>query len=80
MQRLLGLCGFIFGAVSHHGVPLGQVEVECDQGAVLHAQGPQSGTINLEQNRRFDIPLSKGLTLTLLPVQIVFPHYFNSLE
>lgn len=80
MQRLLGLCGFIFGAVSHHSVPLGQVEVECDQGAVLHAQRPQSRTINLEQNRTFYFRLSTGLTLTLLPVQIVFPHYFNSLE
>lgn len=48
MQRLLGLCGLVLGAVAHHSVPLGQVEVECDQGAVLHAQGPQSGTINLE--------------------------------
>lgn len=52
MQRLLGLCGLILGAVAHHGVPLGQVEVECDQGAMLHAQGPQSGPINLEHNNR----------------------------
>lgn len=51
MQRLLGLCGFVFGAVAHHSVSLGQVEVECDQGAVLHAQGPQSGTINLEKKK-----------------------------
>lgn len=50
MQRLLGLCGLVLGAVAHHGVPLGQVEVECDQGAMLHAQGPQSGPINLEHN------------------------------
>lgn len=42
MQRLLGLCGLVFGAVAHHGVPLRQVEMECDQGAVLHAQGPKS--------------------------------------
>lgn len=42
MQRLLGLCGLVLRAVAHHSVPLGQVEVECDQGAVLHAQGPQS--------------------------------------
>lgn len=50
VQRLQGLRSFIFGAVAHHSVSLGQVEVECDQGAVLHAQGPQSRTINLEQN------------------------------
>lgn len=42
VQRLLGLGGLVLGAVAHNGVPLGQVEVECDQGAVLHAQGPQS--------------------------------------
>lgn len=40
MQRLLGLGGLVLGAVAHNGVPLGQVEVECDQGAMLHAQGP----------------------------------------
>lgn len=52
MQRLLGLCGLVLGAVAHHSVPLGQVEVECDQGAVLHAQGPQSRTINLEHDKK----------------------------
>lgn len=51
MQRLLSLCGLVLGAVAHHGVALGQVEVECDQGAVLHAQGPQSGTIDLKEHR-----------------------------
>lgn len=48
MQRLLSLCGLVLGAVAHHGVALGQVEVECDQGAVLHAQGPQSGAVDLK--------------------------------
>lgn len=67
MQRLLGLCSFVFGAVAHHSVSLGQVEVECDQGAVLHAQGPQSRTINLEQNNDFSFNSeTKGVTLTLL--------------
>lgn len=66
MQRLLGLCGFVFGAVAHHSVSLGQVEVECDQGAVLHAQGPQSRTINLEQNKDFAFNLEmKGLTFSV---------------
>lgn len=52
MQRLLSLGGLVLGAVAHHGVALGQVEVECDQGAVLHAQGPQSGTIDLKEHRQ----------------------------
>lgn len=47
MQRLLSLGGFVLGAVAHHSVALGQVQVECDQWAVLHAQGPQSGAIDL---------------------------------
>lgn len=47
MQRLLSLGGLVLGAVAHHGVALGQVEVECDQGAVLHAQGPQGGAVDL---------------------------------
>lgn len=49
VQRLLSLCGLVLGAVAHHGVALGQVEVECDQRAVLHAQGPQSGAIDLRE-------------------------------
>lgn len=52
VQRLLSLCGLVLGAVAHHGVALGQVEVECDQGAVLHAQGPQSGAIDLRETAR----------------------------
>lgn len=52
MQRLLGLRSLILGAVAHHSVPLGQVEVECDQGAVLHAQGSQGRAINLEHSRK----------------------------
>lgn len=70
MQRLLGLCGLVLGAVAHHGVPLGQVEVECDQGAMLHAQGPQSGPINLEHNNNtanfsHSLPYSHNVTLFL---------------
>lgn len=52
MQRLLGLGGLVLGAVAHHSITLGQVEVECDQGAVLHAQGAQSRTINLQQKTK----------------------------
>lgn len=50
MQRLLSLCGLVLGAVAHHGVALGQVEVERDERAVLHAQGPQSGAVDLRGN------------------------------
>lgn len=52
MQGLLSLGSFILGAVAHHSVALCQVEVECDEGAVLHAQCTQSRTINLGQDRR----------------------------
>lgn len=54
MQGLLSLGSFILGAVAHHSVALCQVEVECDEGAVLHAQRTQSRTINLghKQDRR----------------------------
>lgn len=38
VQGLLSLGSFILGAVAHHSVALCQVEVECDEGAVLHAQ------------------------------------------
>lgn len=47
VQALLGFGGLILGAVAHHSVTVGQVEVECDQWAVLHAQRLQGGAINL---------------------------------
>lgn len=54
VQALLGLGGLVLGAVAYHGVPVRQVEVECDQRAVLHAQGPQGGAVDLldEKKRR----------------------------
>lgn len=51
VQGLLSLGSFVLGAVAHHGAALRQVEVERDEGAVLHAQCTQSGTIDLEQKR-----------------------------
>lgn len=51
VQGLLRLGSFVLGAVAHHGAALRQVEVERDEGAVLHAQCTQSGTIDLEQKR-----------------------------
>lgn len=47
VQALLGLRGLILGAVAYHSVTMRQVEVECDQRAVLHAQGPQGRAVNL---------------------------------
>ena len=47
VQALLGLGGLILGAVADHGISVRQVEVECDQRAMLHAQGPQGRAINL---------------------------------
>lgn len=47
MQRLLGLGCFLLGTVSDHSIPLGQVQVECDERAVLQTQCPQCGTIDL---------------------------------
>ena len=47
VQGLLSLGSFILGAVAHHSAALRQVEVERDQGAVLHAQCSQSGTVDL---------------------------------
>lgn len=48
VQGLLGFGGLLLGAVAHHSIALRQVQVECNEGAVLHAQGPQSGAVNLE--------------------------------
>lgn len=47
VQALLGLGGLILGAVAYHSITMRQVEVECDQRAVLHAQGPQGRAVNL---------------------------------
>lgn len=71
MQRLLGFSGLILGAVAYHGITLGEVEVECDQGAVLHAQGPQSRTINLKTNA------CKKINLFVNYVSHLFPSFNN---
>lgn len=47
MQGLLGLGGFLLGAVPDHGVALRQVQVECDERPVLQAQRPEGGAIDL---------------------------------
>lgn len=47
VQALLSFGGLILGAVAYHSVTVRQVEVECDQRAVLQAQGPQCRAVNL---------------------------------
>lgn len=47
VQALLSFGSLVLGAVAHDGVAVRQVEVECDQRAVLQAQGPQCGAVNL---------------------------------
>lgn len=47
VQGLLCLEHLLLGAVADQGAAVRQVQVECDQRAVLHAQSPQGGAINL---------------------------------
>lgn len=49
MQRLLGLGGFLLGAVADDGVALRQVQVECDERPVLQTQCSQGGAIDLRE-------------------------------
>lgn len=51
MQGLLGLGGFLLGAVADHGVALRQVQVEGDEGPVLQAQRPQGGAVDLREEK-----------------------------
>lgn len=54
VQALLGFGGLILGAVAYHSITVRQVEVECDQRAVLHAQRPQGRAINLGNKETYD--------------------------
>lgn len=47
VKGLLGFGSFVLGVVANDSVALCQVEVECDERAVLHAQCPQSRAVNL---------------------------------
>lgn len=40
----------LFGAVANQSSSLGQAKVKGQQRAVLHADGPQSGAINLQED------------------------------
>lgn len=53
MECALGLGRFLFGAVANQSGALGQAQVKGQQRAVLHADGPQSGAINLQEYTRW---------------------------
>lgn len=48
VQCTLGLGCFLPAAVANQSAALGQAEVEGQQGAMLHADSPQRGAINLQ--------------------------------
>lgn len=54
VQALLGFGGLILGAVADHSITVRQVEVECDQRAVLHAQRLQGRAIDLRNMKPYD--------------------------
>lgn len=51
VQCTLGLGCFLPAAVANQSAALGQAEVEGQQGAMLHADSPQRGAINLQGKR-----------------------------
>lgn len=55
MQCTLGLGSFLSAAVANQSTALCQAKVEGEEGAVLHADGSQCGSINLieEKNNSF---------------------------
>lgn len=59
VQALLGLSGLILGAVAYHSVTMWQVEVECDQRTMLHAQGPQCRAVNLRGTTNKKVKLNR---------------------
>lgn len=54
VQALLSFGSLVLGAVAHDSVAVRQVEVECDQRAVLQAQGPQCGAVDLRGGIKAD--------------------------
>jgi len=52
VECALGLGRLLFGAVANQSGALGQAKVKGQQGAMLHADGPQSGAIDLQERRR----------------------------
>ncbi len=53
MECALSLGCLLFGAVANQSAALGQAKVKGQQRAVLHADGPQSGAIYLQDYTRW---------------------------
>lgn len=49
MKCTLGLCCFLTAAVANQSAALGQAKVEGQQRAMLHADSPQCGAIDLHE-------------------------------
>lgn len=52
MECTLGLGCLLFGAVANQSGALGQAKVKGQQRAMLHADGPQGGAINLQDDSK----------------------------
>ena len=74
VQCPLGLGRLLWAAVADQRTALGQAQVEGEQRAVLHADGPQSGAVDLHKHHNnVYLSLSRSLSHTqtrILPVRI----------
>lgn len=61
MECALCLGCLLFGAVANQSGALGQAKVKGQQRAMLHADGPQSGAINLQQTQWTTVKLNGRL-------------------
>lgn len=61
VQGLLGLGGFLLGAVADHGVALSQVQVECDERPMLQTQRPQGRAVDLMEEGKGAVTSFLGL-------------------
>lgn len=69
VERFLRLHHLFFGTVADQSVAVREVQVECDQGPVLHAQSPQGGAVDLRAGniRSLQPP-------PLFPTHLQLPH------
>lgn len=51
VQCTLGLGCFLPATVANQSTALGEAEMESQQGAMLHADSPQRGAINLQRGK-----------------------------
>ncbi len=52
VQGFLGFGSLLLGAVTYNSIALRQVQMEGNERAVLHAQSPQGGAVNLMHTHR----------------------------